>query len=102
MPFYQAGFFSVQPNFNPNVQVIFSHYSHKWKQIVPSYINAALFPLFSFLILDETLLFLINNTSPTPSLQKVSPSAVCVPFLPWSFLLLQGAPAEMFPYIIKL
>lgn len=48
--FIQLDFFSIQPNFDPNVQVIFSHYAHKWKQIILSYINAAVFLslLFSF------------------------------------------------------
>ena len=46
----QLDFFSIQPNFNPDVQVIFPHYAHKWKQIILSCINAAglLSPLFSF------------------------------------------------------
>lgn len=44
--FIQPHFFSIPPNFNPNVQVIFfPHYAHKWERIISSCVNALFFSL---------------------------------------------------------
>ena len=64
----QLDFFSIQPNFNPDVQAIFSHYAHKWKQIIVSCINAAVFPclLFSHFRWKSSFSFFFINHSTLP------------------------------------